>query len=73
MSNPDPAPANQPDTRPILEAVDRAIQDELTRWAREYELDEEFRLALARAVTLRLQNAGMLNYHRPWENPDRPA
>jgi hypothetical protein len=59
----------RPDIRPIFDAADRAMQDELTKWT--YDVPEEFRLALTRAVVHRLQSASMLNYDRPWELSDR--
>lgn len=59
------------DIRPIFTAIDRAMQDESERWA--YDVPEEFRLALSRAVTLRLQQGSMLNYDRLWELGDQFA
>lgn len=61
--------ANRPDVRPIYDAADRAMQDELEKWT--YDVPEELRMALSRAVVLRLQQAGMLNFDRPWELDDR--
>lgn len=59
----------RPDVRPIYDAADRAMRDELEEWT--YDVPEEFRMALSRAVVKRLQQAGMLNYDRPWELDDR--
>lgn len=59
----------RPDVRPIYTAVDRAMQDELEKWT--YDVPDEFRMALSRAVVKRLQQASMLNYDRPWELGDR--
>jgi hypothetical protein len=56
---------NRPDVRPIFDAVDRAMRDEMGKWT--YDVPEEFRLALSRAIVKRLQQASMLNYDRPWE------
>lgn len=62
---------SRPDVRPIYEAADRAMQDELEKWT--YDVPEEFRMALSRAVVLRLQQASMLNFDRPWELGDQFA
>lgn len=62
---------NRPDVRPIHDNVDRAMQDELERWT--YDVPDEFRMALSRAVVKSLQQASMLNYDRPWELGDRFA
>lgn len=59
----------RPDTRPIFDATDRAMQEELEKWT--YDVPEEFRLALSRAVVKRLQEGSMLNYDRPWEIGDQ--
>jgi hypothetical protein len=61
----------RPNVVPIHAAVDRAMLDELGRWT--IPLPDELRLALARAVVLRLQRAGMLNFDRPWEADDEFA
>jgi hypothetical protein len=61
----------RPDVRPIHDNVDRALQDELDRWT--YDVPDELRFALARAVVKSLQLASMLNYDRPWELDDRFA
>ena len=62
---------DRPDVRPIHRAADRAMQDELKRWT--YDVPEELRLALSRAVVKTLQQASMLNYDRPWELDDQFA
>jgi hypothetical protein len=62
--------ADRPNVVPIHDAVLGAIAEETNRWT--YSLPDEYRLALARAVTKRLQQASMLNYDRPWEADDEP-
>ena len=57
------------DIRPVYEATDRAMQDELAKWT--YDVPGELRMALGRAVVKRLERAGMLNHDRPWELDDR--
>lgn len=62
--------AARDDMQPILDAVDRAMQDELGNWT--FKVPEELRLALSRAAAYRLQAAAMLNFDRPWEGGDDP-
>lgn len=66
MTNP-----HRPNVVPICDAVDRSLADELNRWT--IDVSDEMRMALARAVTKRLQQGGMLNFDRPWEANDRFA
>lgn len=61
----------RPNVVPVFDAVDRAMQEELGRWT--YDVPEELRLALSRAVVQRLQGASMLNFDRPWETGDQFA
>lgn len=48
----------RPDVRPVHDALDRALLDELRKWT--IDIPEEMRLALVRAGTKGLQQAGLL-------------
>lgn len=64
----------RPNVVPIHNAVAQAITaeaDRSTLCPALESIDHEFTQALARAVTKALQQAGMLNYDRPWEDESR--
>lgn len=60
--------APREDTRPIIDLADRAVQEELSEWT--YDVPEEFRRAMVRAMVYALRDAAMLNFDRPWETSD---